>query len=82
MGRRGAEALTRFTFGDERIDPEALIFMNAIMTHFKPRIGSLAIYTDDELKRLTMPVLLLGGAKDPKSRIAIVGVLFWILHWQ
>jgi pimeloyl-ACP methyl ester carboxylesterase len=64
MGRRGAEALTRFTLGDERIDPEALVFMNAIMTHFKPRIGSLAMYIDDELKRLTMPVLLLGGAKD------------------
>jgi pimeloyl-ACP methyl ester carboxylesterase len=64
MGFRGAEALTRFTFGDERIDPEALIFMNAIMTHFKPRIGSLAMYTDEELKRLMMPLLLLGGAKD------------------
>ena len=34
------------------------------MQHFKGRIGVLPIFTDAELQRLTMPVLLLGGDQD------------------
>jgi pimeloyl-ACP methyl ester carboxylesterase len=34
------------------------------MTHFKPRTGVVPIFSDEELRRLTMPVLLLGGTQD------------------
>ena len=34
------------------------------MTHFKPRIESLKIFSDSDLERFTMLVLLLGGAHD------------------
>jgi pimeloyl-ACP methyl ester carboxylesterase len=64
LGRRGAEALNRITFGDQPIAEEAVVFMNAIMTHLKPRIGAQVIFTDAELRRLTMPVLLIAGARD------------------
>jgi len=35
-----------------------------ISQHFKPRVATLPIFTDEELRRLTMPVLLLGGDQD------------------
>jgi pimeloyl-ACP methyl ester carboxylesterase len=34
------------------------------MTHFKARIGKEYLFSDEELKRLNMPVLLIGGALD------------------
>jgi pimeloyl-ACP methyl ester carboxylesterase len=64
FGKKGAEALNRYVFGGDKIDPAALAFMNTIMANFKPRIESLKTFTEAELRRITMPVLLLGGAKD------------------
>jgi pimeloyl-ACP methyl ester carboxylesterase len=65
LGKRGAEAINRITFGKEPVAEEAALYMNAIMTHFKPRIGKMNMYSDSELESLTMPVLLLGGELDP-----------------
>lgn len=64
FGRRGAEKLNRIVFGKQPIHPEAVKFMNAIMTHFKARIDKEYLFSDDELKRLDMPILLLGGTED------------------
>jgi pimeloyl-ACP methyl ester carboxylesterase len=64
FGRAGAEAINRMVFGKDRIDPGAVRFMNVIMTHFKPRIGNMKMYTDQELSRLTMPVFFVGGKLD------------------
>jgi pimeloyl-ACP methyl ester carboxylesterase len=64
LGKKGAAALNRYVFGSDTIDPSAIVFMNAIMAHFKPRIEPLKIFSDADLRRLTMPVLLLGGEHD------------------
>ncbi len=64
MGRWGAEAINRIVFGRQPIAEEAVIFMNEIMTHFKPRIEPQPLFTDHELAALTMPILLLAGADD------------------
>jgi pimeloyl-ACP methyl ester carboxylesterase len=64
FGKRGAEAINRITFGKEPISEEAVSYMNMIMTNFKPRIGNMEMFSDRELKMLTMPVLLLGGKLD------------------
>jgi pimeloyl-ACP methyl ester carboxylesterase len=64
FGKRGADALNRYVFGGDEIDPAALVFMNTIMENFKPRIESLKTFSEAELRRVTMPVVLLGGAKD------------------
>jgi pimeloyl-ACP methyl ester carboxylesterase len=63
-GKKGAASLNRYVFGDDVIDSSALVFMNAIMSHFKPRIEPLKKFSDTDLRKLTMPVLLLGGARD------------------
>jgi pimeloyl-ACP methyl ester carboxylesterase len=64
FGRWGGERLNRFVFGKQTIHPEAVKFMDAIMTHFKARIGKEYLFSDEELKRLDMPVFLLGGTED------------------
>lgn len=64
FSRQGGEKINRFVLGKDAIHPEAVKFMDAMMTHFKPRVEKEYIFTDEELKRLDMPVLLLGGTKD------------------
>jgi pimeloyl-ACP methyl ester carboxylesterase len=39
-------------------------YMNLIFTHFHSRMDALPLLTDAELRGLTMPVLLLAGARD------------------
>ncbi len=64
LGRRGGEAINRITFGKQPIHPDAVAYMNTVMAHFKPRIGALPNFTDEELARLAMPTLLIVGAQD------------------
>ena len=64
FGRWGAAKLNRIVFGKQPIHPEAVRFMNAILTHFKSRISKEYIFSDDELRRLTMPVCLICGKED------------------
>lgn len=64
MGKRGAEILNKLVIGEEDIGEPALEFINLIMTNFKPRLGTIDMFSDEELKRLTMPVKLFTGAKD------------------
>ncbi len=64
FGRWGGEKINRMVLGNDDIHPEAIKFMDAMMTHFKPRIEKEYIFTDEELKRLDMPILLLGGTQD------------------
>jgi pimeloyl-ACP methyl ester carboxylesterase len=64
FGRWGGKRINRMVFGKQAIHPEAVKFMDAIMTHFKARIGKEYIFSDEELKRLEMPVLVIGGTED------------------
>lgn len=64
LGRWGAERLNRYIFGKQPIDPLAVKFMNLIMTHFNARVEKEYLFTDEELKRLKMPVLFVGGVED------------------
>ena len=64
MGRWGAERINCIVFGDTPMDPEAVVFMNEILSGFKPRIEPQTLFTDEELRRLTMPVLLIAGRRD------------------
>jgi pimeloyl-ACP methyl ester carboxylesterase len=64
FGRWGAEKINRIVLGKQPIHPEAVKFMNTILTHFKARRGKEYLFSDDELKRLNMPTLLIGGTED------------------
>jgi pimeloyl-ACP methyl ester carboxylesterase len=64
MGCRGVEHMVRSLFGDLPAPPEAYEITRLMMTHFKSRVGVLPIFTDEELRRLVMPLLLLVGERD------------------
>jgi pimeloyl-ACP methyl ester carboxylesterase len=64
LGSWGSQQLNRYVYGRQPINPVVLQFMNAIMTHVKARIDKEYLFSDQELARLTMPVLLVGGTED------------------
>lgn len=49
--------------GEQNLPKEVLEFMNLIVENYDP-IPYLPVYTDEELRRLDMPVLFIGGEKD------------------
>lgn len=72
LGRRGADSLKRLVLGNTELPPELDEYLSLIMAEFKPRIGALPLLTDEELVRLTMPVLLIGGDQDAlRDEVAI-----------
>ncbi len=50
--------------GGATLPPPVLEFMNLIFSGFNPIAEALPIFSDDALKRLTMPALLVGGTED------------------
>lgn len=64
FGRAGARAINRMVVGEQPIDERTLQFMDLILTHFKARVEKEYIFKDEELKQLTMPVLMIGGMRD------------------
>jgi pimeloyl-ACP methyl ester carboxylesterase len=63
-GKKGVLALSRLTFGDIEMPEDAVKYMDVILTHFKSRFETLQKFSDSELSRLRMPVLLIGGRQD------------------
>lgn len=64
MGRWGITRINRMVLGGQSVPAEIEETMTLIMTHFKPRIGALPIFSDAELRRLTMPVQVVIGRRD------------------
>ena len=64
LGRWGTEGIKRMVYGKQAIHPEADKYYTLIVNNFKSRIGKPYIFSDEELKRLTMPTLLITGAED------------------
>ena len=73
LGRWGAEANARIVAGSQSLHPDTVKVMNALLTHFRPRLDPQPIFADAALQRLTMPVLLVAGQQDalfPSARTA------------
>lgn len=64
LGRRGVDALSGYVTGDSGMPQVALDYMNLIYTHFRSRREPLPAISDEELRGLTMPVLLMAGSRD------------------
>lgn len=63
-GEDSIQKLDEDVLDDAGIPPEVLAFMNLIIENFHPMSGDLPICTDDQLRRLTMPMLLIAGEAD------------------
>lgn len=64
LGERGRRSLVRTLFASQPVPDGVEEITATMMQHFNGRMGVLPIFTDAELQRLTMPVLLLGGDQD------------------
>ncbi len=64
LGTWGLKRLTASLFADQPVPEGVIDIVVEISRHFKPRLGVLPLFTDAELRRLTMPILLVGGTKD------------------
>ncbi len=63
-GKRGMRSMMRLLYADQPVPDGVEAIMALISKNFKSRIGVLPIFTDEELRRLAMPVLVMGGDKD------------------
>ena len=61
-GRPGRRTLA--AIGASGVPQAYLDYVQLIFTHFVPRRLALPVFTDKELRRLDMPVLMIVGAKD------------------
>jgi len=64
FGDWGREQMIRSVYSGQQIHPEALRYSLLIAGQFRPRMEAIPIFSDEELKRLTMPVFLIAGKKD------------------
>ncbi|SDM45488.1 alpha/beta fold hydrolase [Allokutzneria albata] len=62
-GERGLRKSVKAALGDD-VQPEVVDALVLIFKHFKPRMR-IPTFTDDELRRLTMPVSVIVGDRDP-----------------
>lgn len=64
FGDWGRKTLMRKLAGSTPMAEETLAYSCLIAKEFKPRMEVIPLYTDEELKHLTMPVLLIAGDQD------------------
>jgi pimeloyl-ACP methyl ester carboxylesterase len=62
--KKGARKMKRMVFGTDDILPEISRFFDLLQLHYAPRFGSPRLMTDEELKRISCPVMLMTGGED------------------
>lgn len=63
-GEKGRNAISRMIFGKDNVPEEVLYFTGMIWENFNPLTGSLPQLTDEQLQKLTMPMLYIAGEND------------------
>jgi len=64
FGKWGSNKIARLVNGNQEIPREALDYTRLISKHFNIRTEPVPIYKDEELKQLSMPILVYAGDKD------------------
>ncbi len=64
LGDYGIKKVEEAIFNSKNIHPDVSSFFRLMSEGFLPRMGVPPLFSDDELRKLTMPVLFLGGDKD------------------
>lgn len=64
FGKWGMRRLVQALFADQPIPPGTMDVVMLVNRSFRARMETLPLIPDEELTRLTMPTLLLGGTKD------------------
>lgn len=72
FGRWGVRRMIRLLYAQQPIPAGVEEVFTAVMKGFNARLGVLPLFTDAELARLRMPVLLLGGDQDALRDMAAI----------
>ncbi len=64
FGQNGRDALLRMVYSGVPIPAELTAYIRLISEQFSPRMEVIPLFSDAELMRLAMPVLLYAGEKD------------------
>ena len=64
LGSWGIRRIVKMLYADQTIPEGVTEVMITMMKHFKPRVGVLPLFSDEELSKLSMPTLLIAGTKD------------------
>lgn len=63
-GEKGIVPFSEYVYGMKDIPKEIIEYSKIMMDGFNPRVGGLPILIDDQLEKLTMPVLFMAGEND------------------
>jgi len=69
MGKKGQKAMRKMIFGNDQIPEEAIRGTELIGGNFNPMTGALPPLTNQQMGRLTMPVLYIAGSLDVTADI-------------
>lgn len=61
---KGVRAVQNLVLAGQPVPEDLAEGMALMMTHFKPRIGALPLFSDEELRRISAPTLVIFGEKD------------------
>lgn len=64
LGNWGLKQVNHIVYGNSVIPEEAMQYSLLIGKNFCPRVEKIPIFTDGQLERLDMPILLIAGEKD------------------
>lgn len=64
MGGKGRKALDKMIYGSDEIPQEVREFIQLIWENFNPLTGAIPALTDDQMRKLTMPLLFVAGEND------------------
>lgn len=63
-GGWGRARINGISFSGDQVDPAAVEFMDVILRNFHPEVSRPYLFSDQELRRLTMPTLVVVGEND------------------
>jgi len=64
LGKWGEKEAIRKVMGIKEISEETIEYSRLISKNFSPYMGMIPVFSDEELKRLTSPIMLIAGDKD------------------
>ena len=65
QGRKGRDKLNKMIFGSSKIPEETLAFEELLRKYYIPRPFYTPVFSDEQLQKLSMPILFIGGEDDP-----------------
>jgi pimeloyl-ACP methyl ester carboxylesterase len=64
LGQRGQQMLNNMVFHKTTVPPQVLAAQALVAKHFNPLTKALPLFTDAQLRQLTMPLQYFGGDRD------------------